>query len=75
MLNFSEQQLVDCSGGYKNEGCDGGDMSWSYYYVKDHGITTEDKYPYFGRDGTCKYDEAKMKAWTISDCVNVTPKK
>ena len=50
-------------------------MSWAYYYVKDHGITTEDKYPYFGRDGTCKYDETKMKAWTISDCVNVTPKK
>ena len=40
MLNFSEQQLVDCSRDYKNEGCDGGDMSWAYYYVKDNGITT-----------------------------------
>lgn len=31
-------------------------MDYAFAYVKDHGITAEDAYPYTARDGTCKKD-------------------
>lgn len=50
----SEQQLVDCSRSFGNYGCSGGWPSNALNYVKKNGLTTESKYPYTGRDGTCK---------------------
>ena len=70
--SFSEQQLVDCSKDYGNQGCGGGLMNLSFFYVKDHGITTEDKYPYRGIGSSCKYNEETDKVWSISDCTEVT---
>jgi len=73
LVSFSEQQLVDCSHGYKNNGCLGGLMNQSFFYVRDHGITTEAKYPYKGIFSVkCHYDAETDKAWTISDCSQVT---
>jgi len=71
LLSFSEQQLVDCSRSYGNEGCNGGWMNQTFFYVRDHGITTEDKYPYRGVDSTCKYADTD-KVWSVSDCTEVT---
>jgi C1A family cysteine protease len=51
---LSEQQLVDCTTTYGNEGCNGGWPSYGLEYVKDYGQTTSSAYPYTGRDGTCK---------------------
>ena len=47
-------------------------MNLSFFYVMDHGITEEKSYPYRGVGGACHYDEATQKAWTISDCTEVT---
>lgn len=74
LVSFSEQQLVDCSKSYGNEGCNGGWMNASFFYVKDQGITTEAKYPYHGVGSTCKYTEAD-KVFTVSDCTEVTADK
>lgn len=75
LASFSEQQLVDCSKSYGNQGCNGGLMNLSFFYVRDHGITTEAKYPYHGVGSTCKYNEDTDKAWTIKDCTEVTVDK
>jgi len=56
LKSLSEQQLVDCSGSYGNQGCNGGlmDNAFKYYLGKGKGATLESDYPYTGRDGKCK---------------------
>jgi len=60
LLSFSEQQLVDCSGSYGNEGCDGGLMESALDYTAAKGVQLESDYPYTAQDGSCKYSAAKV---------------
>ena len=47
--SFSEQQLLDCSEGYGNQGCEGGLSTNTFRYVQHQGgICTEGNYPYLG---------------------------
>lgn len=68
--NFSESQLVDCSGSYGNQACNGGLMDNAFKYVKDHGIVHEDEYPYVPKKNTCKIDQGPFKISGFTDVRN-----
>ncbi|EAR95842.1 papain family cysteine protease (macronuclear) [Tetrahymena thermophila SB210] len=56
LVNFSEQQLVDCvnpANGYSSQGCNGGWPAQCLDYASKVGITTLEKYYYIGVQQNC----------------------
>ena len=75
LVRFSQQALVDCSWGFGNNGCDGGEDFRVYQFMLKHGgIPTEDSYgPYLGNDGFCHMNNSDVEiGFQISGFVNVT---
>jgi len=66
--NISEQELVDCSRSYGNQGCNGGWMNQAFAYIRDKKITTTDKYPDTARDEACKGGKGE---WSLKSFVDV----
>lgn len=54
---FSEQQLLDCSHDFDNNGCMGGLPSHAFTYIYYYGLETEEQYEYHAADESCKYNE------------------
>jgi C1A family cysteine protease len=71
LIPLSEQQLMDCSSRYGNNGCTGGTMDYAFNYVIDSGIASDADYPYKAVKGTCN---AAVKATAnITSFTDVLP--
>lgn len=64
-VSLSEQQLVDCSHKYGNEGCNGGYNYQGLAYVKDNGIASTSEYPYTAKTQTCKIQGGSFKISSV----------
>jgi cathepsin L len=72
LLSLSEQNLVDCSYGYNNSGCEGGWPDKAMLYVKKNGIDTENSYEYNGIDEACAFNKTNVGT-RVNDVVLLPP--
>nr|XP_018907831.1 PREDICTED: digestive cysteine proteinase 2-like [Bemisia tabaci] len=67
ILDLSEQEIVDCSQPFGNAGCDGGDFTETFKFIKNRSLTSESQNPYVGKETKiCKRAKGvvSVKSWS-----------
>lgn len=72
LISLSEQQLMDCSSNYGNNGCNGGLMDDAFKYVMKNSLCTEQSYPYKATDNSCTPNDCEGVV-KLSGYKDVTP--
>ena len=70
LLNISEQQLIDCSTDYGNNGCEGGSMDLAFKYIIKNGLCSEKEYPYTAQEGSCEECDTVVNITGYQDITN-----
>ncbi|KAL3882314.1 hypothetical protein ACJMK2_028671 [Sinanodonta woodiana] len=71
LVSLSEQQLLDCSGKFGNDGCKGGMMAKAFAYIRDFGgLESEQDYYYVGKVKTCTASKIDVVA-KCRGCVHI----
>ncbi|XP_033013777.1 digestive cysteine proteinase 1-like [Lacerta agilis] len=73
LIPLSQQILIDCSWGFGNYACDGGEEFQAFEWVMKHGgiASTESYGPYKGQNGYCHSNETQLVG-KLKGYVNVT---
>lgn len=53
-LILSEQEIIDCSYGFRNNGCKGGQPGYVFDYIRENGINLLNNYKYIFEEKTCE---------------------
>lgn len=69
LISLSEQQLIDCSITYGDQGCNGGLMDYAFKYAIDHGMCSENEDPYEAASDHCINCDTVS---TFDNCFDVT---
>lgn len=75
LYNLSEQELVDCSTSYGNNGCQGGSMDNGFNYIIENSLCSNITYPYNAQNNICSNNTcdkvAKIKNYSDVESNNL----
>ena len=75
---LSEQQILECSVSYGNNGCSGGLVEYAYHYLESHSLETEGEYPYTATSSKpCKAvaSEGKVELTSFKEVERFNPEE
>jgi len=74
---LSEQQIIDCSVSYGNNGCSGGLVEYAYHYLESHELETEAQYPYKHANNKCaaKVPAGDVELTSFSEVARFDPEQ